>query len=152
MSMKTQSHFLPLIMPYGFVCAGVCVCVTCALKQCFLYEKAHQTAFLTTRSFIKQFVVSRFSQALPFSPAASVPFRRTEETAGARHRPHHPTSEQLVSHFRVYMQSIPRVCNPRLSKFLMIGINATTPPLFLSYTNTRTHMRTHTYTYRIILT
>lgn len=98
--------------------------------------------FSTTRSFIKQFMVSLFSYMLFCSPAASLPIRRTEETAGARHRSHHPTGEQLVSHFRVYMQSISGVCSPRLSQFLMIGINASTPPLF---------SHTHT-TYRIILT
>lgn len=80
-----------------------------------------------------------FSWMLSSSPAAPLPVRRTEETAGARHRPHHPTSEQLVSHFRVYMQSISGVCAPGLSKFLMIGINACTPPLFSSYAHTETH-------------
>lgn len=129
-----------------------CFCVRlCSSTSSFSTKKTHQTLF-----FIRQQEASLNNLWLAFSQsffllslAASLPVRRTEETAGARHRPHHPTSEQLVSRRRVYMQSISGVCNPRLSKSLMIGINASTPPLVSPYTHTQTHART---TYRTILT
>lgn len=84
-------------------------------------------------------MASLFSQMLSFSPAASIPFRGTEEAAGARHGPHHPASEQLVSPLGVYMQSISGVSNLRQFEFLMIGINAATPPYFHPHTHTHTH-------------
>ena len=76
------------------------------------------------------------------SPAASVPIRGTEEAAGARHGPHHPASEQLVSPLAVSTQSISRVSNLGRSDFLMFGINAVTPPYFHPPPHTHTH--THT--------
>lgn len=124
-----------------------CMCNLCPVTTLSLLRGPSDPFFFVffspTRSLLKQSVANHFSSMLCFSPAAPVPFRRTEETAGARHGPHHPTSEQLVSHFRVYMQSISRVCNLRLSKFLMIGINATTPPLFSSYTHALMQAPTH---------
>lgn len=87
-----------------------------------------------------QETASLFSRMLPLSLAASVPFGGTEEAAGARHGPNHPASEQLVSPLGVSMQSISGVSDLRRSQFLMIGINAATPPDFHPlYTHTHTH-------------
>lgn len=101
-------------------------------------------------------MASLFSRMVLFSPAASVPFRGTEEAAGAGHRPHHPASEQLVSPLRVYTQSISRLSNLGRSKFLMIGINAATPlttPLSPHPTHAHARMcvRTHTHTLTLTL-